>query len=120
MEGKLEDYPTYVSLYVTLHQSFVGILEFVKGQWFWTFQANHGGVKGKLPSESPLEQTQPDPEKEGGPDSEEEGEETEREEREVLNRSEDEDEVSKRWTVVSQRSRSKLMLPIMISLYFNK
>lgn len=94
VEGKVEDYPTFVQC--MLHQSFVGIHEFVKGQWFWTFQANHGGVKGKLPSESPLEQTQPDPEKEGGPDSEEEEEEeTEREEREVLNRSEEEDEVSK-------------------------
>lgn len=54
------------------------------------YQANHGGVKGRLPSETPLEQTQPDPEKEG--DSEEEGEE--REETEILNKSENEDEVS--------------------------
>lgn len=92
-----------------LHQSFVEILEFVKGQWFRTFQANHGGVKGKLPSESPLEQTQPDPEKEGGPDSEEEEEEIETEEREVLNRSEDEEEVSKQYNCC--KSRSKLMLP---------
>lgn len=68
----------------------------------WLDPANHGGVKGKLPSESPLEQTQPDPEKEGGPDSEEEGEETEREEREVLNRSEDEDEpeIEMNWNIM--------------------
>ncbi|KAK3107356.1 hypothetical protein FSP39_012618, partial [Pinctada imbricata] len=75
----------------------------------WMDPANHGGVKGKLPSEQPLEQSQPDPERDaerndasddeqGGGDEEEEGARSE----EVLNRSDDdnEPEIEMNWNVM--------------------
>ena len=64
-------------------------------------QANHGGIKGKLPTDEPLEQSQPDPNKEArkeDTDTEEDDPDKPDEDVEVLNKSDGEDEV---WQVIS-------------------
>ncbi|KAL5019574.1 hypothetical protein ScPMuIL_002466 [Solemya velum] len=55
--------------------------------------ANHGGIKGKLPSEAAVQQSQPESEKRGAEEDDSEGEEGRPlDEDEVLNKSDDEDE----------------------------
>ena len=60
-------------------------------------QSNHGGIKGKLPTDQPLEQSQPDPDKgdrKQDTDTEEDDPDKPDEDVEVLNKSDGEDEVT--------------------------
>ncbi|KAK3581719.1 hypothetical protein CHS0354_015350 [Potamilus streckersoni] len=68
----------------------------------WLDQANHGGVKGKLPSEAGVEQAPPELEHQKGSDEEEDPEEEGQQEEEVLNKSDDEDEpeIEMNWNIM--------------------